>query len=77
MSTYANSLRKQIELLQGEVEIYAKAVDRLAEQLAEKEAQLRAVASPGEIDESATLRADDSEQEVSDSTRWAGRLRRS
>lgn len=69
MSTYANSLKKQIELLQGEVEIYAKAVDRLAEQLAEKEAQLRVVASPGEIDESAALRADDSEQEVSDSTR--------
>ncbi|MGV1789161.1 hypothetical protein GR212_17190 [Rhizobium lusitanum] len=69
MSTYANSLKKQVELLQGEVEVYAKAVDRLAEQLAEKEAQLRAVASPGKVDESETPRADDSEQQVSESVR--------
>jgi len=33
MSTLVKSLKKQIELLQSEVELYADAVDRLAAQL--------------------------------------------
>ncbi len=40
MSTYANSLKKQIELLQAELEIYANAVDNLAGQLADARQQL-------------------------------------
>jgi len=36
MSTYESALKKQIELLQGEVELYANALDRLAAQLAGK-----------------------------------------
>jgi len=42
MSTFVKSLKKQIELLQGEVELYANAVDSLAGQLANARTQLAA-----------------------------------
>ncbi|MEZ2224384.1 hypothetical protein [Rhizobium sp. RCC_161_2] len=46
MSTHVNSLRKQNELLQAEVEVYADAVDRLAEQLAQAQRELNALRPP-------------------------------
>ncbi|MFK0163480.1 hypothetical protein [Rhizobium sp. NPDC090279] len=64
MSTHANSLKKQIELLQGEIEIYSNAVDRLAAQLAEKEAQLRAVAPSAAVDAPVVVPADQPAQEM-------------
>ncbi|AVA22175.1 MULTISPECIES: hypothetical protein [unclassified Rhizobium] len=42
MSTFVNSLKKQNEFLQGEVERFASAVDDLAGQLAQARAQLEA-----------------------------------
>ncbi len=50
MSSHVNSLKKQIEQLQDEVERYANAVDRLAAELVEKEAQLSAAMAPVEND---------------------------
>ncbi len=42
MSTFVKSLKKQIELLQGEVELHANAVDSLAGELANARTQLAA-----------------------------------
>ncbi|WP_162943901.1 MULTISPECIES: hypothetical protein [unclassified Rhizobium] len=64
MSAYASALKKQIELLQSEIEIYANALDRLVAQLAEREAQSLAIAPPAEINTSETIRASEPEQEV-------------
>ncbi|MBN8949127.1 MULTISPECIES: hypothetical protein [unclassified Rhizobium] len=54
MSTYLNSLKKQNEFLQGEVERFANAVDRLADQLSEAQSQLQAQSEPVEVDPSPT-----------------------
>jgi cell division septum initiation protein DivIVA len=43
MSTLAESLKKQNELLQGEVERFANAVDGLAAQLVEAQNQIKAL----------------------------------
>lgn len=62
MSTLVKSLKKQIELLQGEVELYANAVDNLAGELAEARNQLQALAPPSEVDTSQMVPAGDGEQ---------------
>lgn len=67
MSTHVTSLKKQIELLQGEVEVYANAVDRLATQLADKEAQSSAVA-PAKVDRSAMAAVLEREPDMSEIT---------
>lgn len=46
MSTFAKSLKKQMELLQGEVELYANAIDSLAGELASARTQLAAYEKP-------------------------------
>ncbi|ENN87814.1 hypothetical protein RHSP_47682 [Rhizobium freirei PRF 81] len=52
MSTYVKSLKKQIELLQGEVELYANAVDCLAGDLADTRGRLAIHEKPASIDAS-------------------------
>ena len=55
MSTLVKSLRKQIEMLQSEVELYASAVDRLAAQL---EPLLQAQREPAQVDTPSMLPMD-------------------
>ncbi|MBB6484879.1 hypothetical protein [Rhizobium lusitanum] len=46
MSTFVKSLKKQIEMLQAEVELYANAIDSLASELASARTQLAAHEAP-------------------------------
>ncbi len=60
MSTLEKSLKKQIELLQAEVELYANAVDRLAARL---EPFLAAQEVSAEVDNAPMVPASESERE--------------
>lgn len=64
MSTHVNSLKKQIELLQGEVETYANAVDNLAGQLAAAHNQLQLHGQPIGVDISQMVPANELEKKA-------------
>jgi uncharacterized coiled-coil DUF342 family protein len=64
MSTHANSLKKQVELLQNEVELYANAVDHLANELTEARKQLQAL-RPAEVDGASMVPARGNDEDAS------------